>query len=700
MNVMQNRDAFLLGTPSQEKGPFQWAPEVAGFLRRRWRLMGTCTLAALVAGGAYVVACPPSYTSTTSILIDSRNAQTLQGQVQASDGQAQNAAVETQAEVLHSDGIAHTVVDQLKLLDDPAFVAPTNPIRELMAAARALVPVSKSGEDHSDAARTTEAIQRLQSMTTVRRIGLTYVISVDVTATTPQEAARLAHGITDAYIADELGARADMTKQATVWMQERIGQLRTQALDADRAVQAYKAQTGIIDTGNGGLLNEQQLAELNSQLVAAQGRVAEAKARLDSIHTVMNSSGAGNVTDALNSAVITQLRQRYLDDARQEAAVSAQYGHGHIAAVKLRNEMAELQGSMHGEMSRIAQSYQSALDMAQANAKSIQAQLSGLSGEAGHTNNDLAMLRSLQSQADTYRNLYGSFLQRYSQAAQDQSFPVAEARVISAAAVPLHKSAPRTGVVLAGSAVLGLMLGTLLAFTKEALETGLRTASDVRDGAGLPFLGTLPRMRLGFLRRRAYRRLLKNVVTYPGTSFAHGINRIRLRVLNRRRARGSSIIGCIAPRPGEGTTVVAGNLAHALAMNGRRTVLVDMGGGPTSLTTLVPSSLDQTDTASSLMVVRMTAEGGIDAMAAALRKLGEDYECVVVDLPAIDPPAPVHEILDTIDSFVVVARWGDTNRTRLAEALTRADLDESKLLGVVLTGSAHDDGRTDAPNWA
>ncbi len=697
MNIMHRSDPVLLQPMALEPEPFSWAPEVAGFLRRRWRLMAGCTVAALMLGGAYVATTPPSYTATTSLLVDSRRADIFRNQPLMSDGQALNAVVESQVEVLRSEGIARTVVDRLSLLGDPAF----NASRPGLAAQtidriRALLPAKPSAAS-SEEARQTAAVQRLMAMTTVRRIGLTYVIEVDVTAATPDEAARLARGVSDAYLADELGARTTATRQATSWLQDRIGQLRDDALAADRAVQAFKARSNIVDTGRGGLMNEQQLSELNSQLVAAQGRVAEARARLDGVQSVQ-SSGSGAVPDALQNTVITGLRQRYLDDARQEAAWSAQYGRNHEAAVKLRSEMAELQQSMRGEVNRIALSYRSAYDIARADEAAIQSRLDALTGAAGGTNSDLAMLRSLQSSADTYRTLYASFLQRYTQAAQDQSFPVAEARVISEAEPPLRKSAPRTGVVLAGAGVLGLVLGSLLAFTREALETGLRTGADVRTATGLAYLGALPRLRGGWRRGAAAR--LGTVPAQPNGPFALAIARVRLRVLRRHLSRGAAVIGCIAPCAGEGSTLVAASLAHSLAAGGRRTVLVDLACGANALAALLPDALAHADPTTGLVLHRLGCSLDATQVAAELRALRETFEFVVVDLPAIEPPAPVHEAMDAIDSIVVVARWGATSRTVLASALTQAELDESRLLGVVLTGAAGPEARVAAARCA
>ena len=63
-------------------------------------------------------------------------------------------------------------------------------------------------------------------------------------------------------------------------------ELRDQASAAERAVVAFKNKNGMVDTG-GRTINEQQLAELNSELVLARSKTGEAKSKLDRVQAVL-----------------------------------------------------------------------------------------------------------------------------------------------------------------------------------------------------------------------------------------------------------------------------------------------------------------------------------------------------------------------------------------------------------------------------
>jgi succinoglycan biosynthesis transport protein ExoP len=92
------------------------------------------------------------------------------------------------------------------------------------------------------------------------RVGVTYVISVGFRTQDPQRVAKIANAVADAYIVDQLEAKYQATLRAGTWMQDRIKELRTQATNAERAMEDFKAKNNIV-AASGRLINEQQLSD-------------------------------------------------------------------------------------------------------------------------------------------------------------------------------------------------------------------------------------------------------------------------------------------------------------------------------------------------------------------------------------------------------------------------------------------------------
>src|SRR5271154_1692603 len=234
------------------------------------------------------------------------------------------------------------------------------------------------------------------------------------------------------------------------------------------------------------------MTELNTQLMLAHGDTARAEARYNQITEMLKSGQTdGAVTDSLGNPVVSDLRQKYLAASKMESELESKLGPAHLQVVALKRNMAEYQRLIFDELKRIAETYRSDGEVARAKEESLNSSMSALVGQNAGTNQTMVQLRELEREAESYRTLYQTFLQRYQEAIQQQSFPITEARVITAASPPTFASYPKRSLILALSLVLGLMAGGGIAAIREVRDRVFHTASQVRDELGLDFLGML-----------------------------------------------------------------------------------------------------------------------------------------------------------------------------------------------------------------
>lgn len=696
--------------PAMPQQQLDWIPALVTFFVRGRRTIALCVGLALSLGGLYLALAHPRFTASGTVVIDMQAAAALQQQPQLSDPQLANGLVESQVEVLHSERVARAVVDRLHLADDRTFLVNGN---SLLGSVRAfaLRPFTVPQTD-TPGKRATIAAELLLKMTKVERIGLSYVLTVSVTARDPTQAAWLANAIIDAYVDVGLDAKSDNIRRASHWLEQRLGELRDQALAADAAVQAFKASSNIVDTDKG-LMNERHLGELNSQLVLARAHTADMRARYERIETIVQGGPLdGNVSEALQNDAILHLRKEYDDDARQAADWQTRLGPDHAAVVGMHSRLSNIESQIRAELQRIAQSYQSDYAMARATEQDLQTQLDALAAAGSVTNASLVRLRALQSSANTYRTLYEAFLQRYTQAVQDQSFPLSEVQILTRASEPLRQSHPRTLTVLAFALSGGLALGFALALIHAAYDTGLRSAAQVRATLGVPCLAVLPR-----LQRRTSRRVLAlatssgaGLCTIPPmlreamvdrtASLHRAIHALYHRIQPQDTRRTSPrVIACVSVLRGEGRSLVATSLALALAQADFRTLLVDGDGGAGGLSLLLSASTDATDVlrepttglafVSSSLVrnegTKMSSAAGHAAqLAATIAHYRGAYDYVVVDLPPLSTlTAPLVEAA-WLDAVLLVVEWARTSADSVRDVLAATELAPPRLLGVVL----------------
>ena len=167
------------------------------------------------------------------------------------------------------------------------------------------------------------------------------------------------------------------------------------------------------------------------------------------------------MTDALSNPVITKLQQQFFDDQNKESAWSARYGADHEAARKLRAEMAAVQHAIWDEISRIAESYESELQITKpgGSIEDVWSRCFSMPAKRGSRRSACANKRA----AYTYRSIYETFLSRFTQSVQQQSFPSSKARVISFA-TPGTRSSPKIQFTLLLASLCGLGVGIMAAF--------------------------------------------------------------------------------------------------------------------------------------------------------------------------------------------------------------------------------------------
>ena len=467
--MLQNNKPISFGraNPSAPdiSSPAELLESFVHFLRQQYGVILSVSLLTMAIGVINLITTPSSFTAVATMLIDTRKAQLFQQQPLYSDAQIDSASIESQVRILKSDIVGLSVIKNLRLNEDPEFIGS-----------------GWGGVVASEYDVMRRALGVFASRLNVKRDGLSYVIELSFRSYDADKAARIANAIVDAYIVDQLEAKYQSTLRASTWLQGRIRDLRAQASAGEQAVVDFKREHNIIDAAGKSTIG-QRLGEINSQLIIVRAQTAEARARLDRIQTVLSfdSSGAVNatVTDALKSEVVTKLRSQYLELASRASDWSARYGHEHLAAVNLRNQMREIQSAIIDELRRLAETYKSDFEIAKQRENDIQKEYDKAAAQAEKTNQAQVVLKDLESSSQTFRALYENFLNRYMESVQQQSFPITEARLISPAARPLEKSHPKTFLTLAIAACVGIIFGFGIGVFRDLWDRVFRTTEQV-----------------------------------------------------------------------------------------------------------------------------------------------------------------------------------------------------------------------------
>lgn len=695
---------------------------ILGIIRRQAMLVTVFVVMGGLIGVAAIMSAVPQYTAQASVLIDPANSQVV-NQLSTLGGTAEGeTAVMSQLELLKSDAIATAVIKKLDLVNDQVFNSRQQSIftlakKGLRALTNLDATVSGTPSPVDEEQQIRAAISKLLDGMTIERVARTYVIEIGYTSPSPQLSAKIANGIAEAYLVDKLDSKYEATRRASSWLQERISQLRQQALASDLAVQRFRADHGLLQTG-ARLVSDQQLSELNSALIVARADTSRVRAKLEQISSIIaGGQSDAIVSDVLDSPIANELHRKYLDAAKLERQISTSVGSNHIQAVRLRNEMEEYKRLMFGELGRIAESYKSELDVAVAREKNLSESVAEASGVSATANETQVQLREMEREAESYRTLHQTFLQRYQEAVQQQSFPVTEARVITRAQQSGSPSSPKKAPIFVLFCMLGGMAGLGLAGYREFRDRYFRNGEQIREVLNLEHLGNVPLIENAAAANSPNGLHAGDILppvgyaaSHPWSSFAETLRAARIAIDFTAGSEKCKVIGVTSTLPGEGKSTISINLAELLASQGARVILIDGDLRNPGTTTIVaphanegliealtesrdPRRLLLKNTANTLSFLPAVPTRRVShsaellssqQMHRVLTSFTSEADYVIIDLPPLGPVVDARAISSRLDGFLYVVEWGKTARRVVRETLSTEIAVGEKCIGVIL----------------
>ncbi|MHB1053028.1 MAG: chain length determinant protein EpsF [Thiobacillus sp.] len=432
-------------------------------LKAHKTLMLLTLVLSVVLVGAVSLLLPKSYTATASLVVNVRGADPVTGQ--AMQSQLVSGYLATQVDVISSPNVALKVVDDLKLAQDAAF---QQQFRRDVAARISI--------------RDWLANTLLQNLDVQPSRG-SNVLYVSYKSSDPQTAARLANAFVQAYIQTNLEIKTQPAKQTAVWYNLQMGALRGNLEKSQEKLSSYQQSKGIVSLDEKLDIESARLAELSSQMVAAQGQT------YDSLSIQKNASSAS--ASVVNNPLIQGLKGELARSEAKLSQLSQRVGTNHPEYARAEAEVNSLRGKLASETSTARQSINSDLRVSRQREGELRAAVAAQKAKvlALNANRDVGSV--FAREVESAQRIYDQALERFSQTQMEGHAGQTEISVLSSAVVPLIPSTPNVKLNVALSILLGTLLGMGLALIREMLNRRVRSGYDVITVLGVPVLGVL-----------------------------------------------------------------------------------------------------------------------------------------------------------------------------------------------------------------
>lgn len=671
--------------------------DLAGAIRRHVPLVVSGVAAGLIIAGAYVAVRTPVYRATATLMIDPARPNVLASQQVTELPMVDSGFVDSATEIINADFIAQDVVSRLKLGNDETFARPSG--------VKALLARLVGGGDKSSDQREADAAAAayLSSNLVAKRVGVSYVIEVTFVAQQPETAARIANAVVDSYIGTQAKARVDAALRASNWLSVRTDELRSKVAEADTAVQQYRSANNMEET-EGKLPVEQQLSELTTKLSAARGQATEAHVIADQVASLI---AQGNIDSAAIAAPadssVRQARDKLIKLASRELSVVERVGKQHQLALDANRDTQAAKQELTREVSSYEASLQKSAQAADASVRELQDQINQISANKSQFEGKAIALRELQRNADSFRQLYETFMSRQKEVSQQQSFASQDIRVASEAKPPVRPANKPLSLIFASAMGLGLFAGLSGALLRDRLDRRARSLADIEEATERRVIATVSR-----INGASPLDLLRRVVTHPFDLFSENFRHMRIALLGDNKP-GPTVIGMSSALPGEGTTTIVSNFGQYLATSGVKALVVDCNlRKPTLTKSLCPDAeaglldclsgkrdwreLLQADSTTGFTLLpgatRSTDGNPAELLATVafadlLHELGRSFDVILLDIASFNSLYDARAVAPHVDKFVEIVRWNETRRNDIQEALVTAPEVHDKLAGVV-----------------
>src|SRR3982074_161827 len=415
--------------PDLLKGSLSVAGTIAFFQGNGRRIL--LIAAAIFAIGIILLAVVPVRFAATALVVVDPREQRVTNEQDVLPGIGQDAAaLQSLIEIAKSDGFLRPLIEQLKIQDDHEITG---------------------GETDSS-----RLLEKFRTRLDISRRGLTYVIAITFISDRPQQAARYANAIAEAFVATQGQVRTAATDDAAGWLNSRLKSLNDRLRASEDAVAAFKLDHKIVSAGRDGTTQQLRVTDLNQQVSAARMRTEEAKTRYQQAQRDLKANVDGPAKQDLLSVLRAQ-RSALNDQIAQKRAV---FGDRHPDLSISYSQLSDLNQQIENERKRNIESAKSEYEALLDHQKSLENRLKSVEAEMLIEGQAFVKLQELQRDADANKNIYEQFLSRFKTTDEQRLLQSSQTKIASLATPPIRSNRPPLALLLAAIAIASILIST------------------------------------------------------------------------------------------------------------------------------------------------------------------------------------------------------------------------------------------------
>lgn len=460
--------------------------------RRKWTvIIFFLTVVSLVAAVSFYT--KPIYKATTQIFVGNQPSFLVGINEIAATNSRQQDYYQTQYNLLQSRSLVYKVIHDLELWKDVELDKTGN------AHASILLPSSSDGPGNLPEKQGTKS--QIESMIAdwyLSQLQITPVrgsqlVDVSFLGPSPEWITRVVNAHAHAFIEKNIQTQTSAAKQALEWLKTQLKDQKAKVEASRRAIYEYKKVNDIISLEERQNIVSQKLMELNSTLTRAKTERMAKQAVYNQLKGFsVNRESLFSLPEISKNSVIQNLRAQLVQLKAQRLEMGTKFGPKHPRMIELNSSITSLEREIREEVQRLRKAIKAELDRAVAIEKTIQKTLDAQKQAAMAISEKAISYDVLQQQAESNQHIYEILLKQAKEISLTSVMESSDVRIVDPAEIPLFPVKPRIFLNILLAVVLGLFMGSGLAFFREYMDNTVKIPEDVPRRLGMPVLGAIP----------------------------------------------------------------------------------------------------------------------------------------------------------------------------------------------------------------
>ncbi len=543
-----------------------------------WLVLLSCALA--VVALSFIT---PQYVGSATLLIKDKTPPVLSFQQAAESGGATTTDyLQTQQALLQSRELAERAVRKLGLTTNPitdprqqaqSWFTPRQWLAELNRDQWLpwldLLPPPKPPATEEQVFN--DVTQNLMLHTSVKFVGKSQLLEIDVELPDPTLAAAVANALAQGFIDSQQDTSLKSSQNNTSWMNTRLVELRDNLRIAENKLQAYREEQGLVDVDGVATISANELQMTGNRMIDARRDRAEAESQFRQAQALSNGdiSRLSSVPAVLSNPLIQQFQADLAKAQAKVEELSGRYGPKHPALISARSEQRTAANSLRLQVQQVVAGIERQYQLAVASEDALRKSFNSNKAQIQDISRKEFQLREFQREVDSTRALYETFVTRLKETAATSDMDSAKARIVDPAIAPLEASKPRKNLILAIVALVAAVVGVALAFLFDTLSNTFKTDDTVESLLNVPLLSVVP-----LVMKKSRRQLARLFEDNDHPRFCETIRNLRTWLMLQNNERPAQVVLVTSSVSGEGKSTIANNLASSLAPL-ERVLLID-----------------------------------------------------------------------------------------------------------------------------